>query len=200
MSVTTNIRIKIVLLMAKFQSCTVVKRKLWTEFGKYTPGETTIRETFHRFCETGTVEDRERPGRPSEITEEKIDEVAEVIENEPQSNVRSVATTCSISRTTAHRIMTEYLSLKPCKMQFVQELYEEDMQDRVEMCKTLIPMLEDNQIQQNLFFSDKATFYLNRLVNKHNVRYWSDTNPRVTIETVTKSLKLNVFCALSKIN
>ena len=72
------------------------------------------------------------------------------------------------------------------------------MQDRVEMCKTLIPMLEDNQIQQNLFFSDKATFCLNGLVNKHNVRYWSDTNPYVTIETVMRSPKLNVCCAMPK--
>ena len=196
MSVPTNIKIKIVLLMAKFESSTIVKRKLWTEFGKNTPGETTIREIFQRFCETGTVEDRERPGRPSEITEEKIDEVAEVIENEPQSSVRTVATACSIPRTTAHRIMTEHLSLKPYKVQFVQELYEEDMQDRVEMCKTLIPMLEDNQIQQTLFFSDEATFYLNGLVNKRNVRYWPDTNSHVTIETVMKSLKLNVWCAM----
>ena len=184
--------------MAKFESSTVVKRKLWTELGKNTPGETTIRETFQRFCETGTVEDRERPGRPSEITEEKIDEVAEVIENEPQSNVRFVATACPIPRTTAHRIISEHLSLKPYKVQFVQELYEEDMQDRVEMCKTLIPMLEDNQIQQNLFFSEEAILYLNELVNKHNVRYWSDTNPHVTIETVMKYPKLNVLCAMSK--
>ena len=143
MSVPTNIRIKIVLLMAKFESSTVVKQKLWTEFGKNTPGETTIRET-------GTVEDRERPGRLSEITEGKIDEVAEVIENEPQSSVKPVATACSIPRTTAHRIMTEHLSLKLYKVQFVQELYEEGMQDRVEMCRTLIKMLEDNEIQQNL--------------------------------------------------
>ena len=99
--------------MAKFESSTVVKRKLWAEFGKNTPGETTIRETFQRFCETGTVEDRERPGRPPEITEEKIDEVAEVIENEAQSSFRSVVTACSIPRTTAHRIRTEHLSLKP---------------------------------------------------------------------------------------
>ena len=94
--------------------------------------------------------------------------------------------------------MTEHLSLKRYKVQFVQELDEEDMQDRVEMCKTLIPMLENNQIQQNLFFSDEATFYLNGLVNKYNVRYWSDTNPHVTIETVMKSPKLNVCCAMSK--
>jgi hypothetical protein len=66
--------------------------------------------------------------------------------------------------------MTEYLSLKPYKVQFVQELHEEDLQDRVEMCATLIPMLE-NDIQRNLYFSDEATFYLHGLVNKHNIRY-----------------------------
>jgi hypothetical protein len=56
-------------------------------------------------------------------------------------------------------------------MNFVQQLYDEDLQDRVDMCKTLIPMLEDKDMQNNLFFSDEATFYLNGLVNKHNVRY-----------------------------
>ncbi len=48
------------------------------------------------------------------------------------------------------------------------------------------------------FFSDEATFYLNGLVNKHNIRYWSETNPHFTIETVMKSPKLNVWCAMSK--
>ncbi|CAF3484969.1 unnamed protein product [Rotaria socialis] len=137
--------------MAKFESSTVVKRKQWAEFGKNTPGETAIREIFQRFCEAGTVEDRERPGRPSEITEEKIDEVAEVIENEPQSSVRSVATACSIMK---------------------------------KICKTGLRY--------------EVTFYLNGLVNKHNVRYWPETNPHVTIETVMKSPKLNVWCAISK--
>ncbi|CAF4486600.1 unnamed protein product [Rotaria sp. Silwood2] len=186
--------------MVKFDSAVVVKRKLWAEFGKNTSGETCIRDTFQRFCETGTVEDRERSGRPSKITEEKIDEVSAVFESQPQSSVRSVARACSASRTTAHRIMTEHLSLKPYKAQFVQQLFEEDMQDRVEMCKTLTPMLEDNHIQQDLFSSDEATFYLNELVNKHNVRYWCETNPHVTIETVMQSPKVNVWCAMSKIN
>ena len=152
---------------------------------------------FFRPADVPTVEDRERPRRPSKITEEKIDEVREVRENEPQSCVRVVATACSIPPTTAYRIMTEYLFLKPCKVQFVQQLYEEDLQDRIEMCKTLIPMLQNKDIQGN-FFSDEATFYLNGLVNKHNGRYWSQDNPHVTIETVMKSPKLNVWCALSK--
>ncbi len=66
------------------------------------------------------------------------------------------------------------------------------------MCKTLMPMLEDNHIQENLFFSDQAIFYLNGSVNKDNVRYWSEINPHVTIETVMKSPKVNVWCAMSK--
>ena len=184
--------------MAKYESAAVVRRKLQIEFGRSTPSEGCITVTFQRFCETGTVEDKERSGRPSKITEEKIEEVCDVIENDPQSSVRTVAAACSIPTTTAHRIMTEYLLLRPYKMHFVQQLYEEDLQDRVDMCETLIPMLADKNMQNNLFFSDEATFYLNGLVNKHNVRYWSETNPHVAIETVMNCPKINVWCAMSK--
>jgi hypothetical protein len=198
MSVPTEIRIKIVLLMAKFESATVVKRKLQVEFGKNTPTEYCIRSTFERFCETGTVEDRPRSGRPTVITEEKVNQVNDVCENQPVSSVRSLAQACSIPRTTTHRIMTEYLLLKPYKVQFVQQLYEEDCQDRVEMCNILLPLLTDNNNKGNIFFSDEAAFHLNGLVNKHNVRYWSEENPHVTIKTVMQSPKINVWCAMSE--
>ena len=55
--------------MAKFDSTTVVRRKLWPEFGKNTPSLTCIEDAFKHFCEIGTVVDRERSGRPSEMTE-----------------------------------------------------------------------------------------------------------------------------------
>ncbi|CAF3386881.1 unnamed protein product [Rotaria socialis] len=119
--------------MVKFDSATVVQQKLRAEFGINTPGLTCIKDTFERFCETGTVEDRERSGRPSSISEETIDKVSDALKDKPQSSVRSVATDCSIPPTATHRIMTEYLALKPYKAQFVQQLYEEDLQDRVEM-------------------------------------------------------------------
>ncbi len=98
----TNIRIKIVFLMAKFESPIVVKRKLQVEFGKNTPSENCIKFTLQRFYETGTVEDRERSGRTSKITEEKVDEVHDVVGNESQSTILAVAIACSIPRTTAH--------------------------------------------------------------------------------------------------
>ncbi len=93
MSVPTNIRMKILLLMAKFELPTVVQRKLKAEFGKNAQKKDCIIATFQRFCETVTVEDRERAERSSKITEEKIEKVHDVIENQPQSSVRTIATT-----------------------------------------------------------------------------------------------------------
>ena len=49
---------------------------------------------------------------------------------------------CSISQTTAHRFITEHLSLTSYGSRFVQKFDEEDFQDQVEICKTLILMLE----------------------------------------------------------
>jgi len=80
----------------------------------------------------------------------------------------------------------------------IEQIYEEDMQDRVEMCRILIPMLEDSKIQENVFFSDEATFYSSAFVNKHNIRYRCETNPHATVETIMNSQKLNIWCALSK--
>ena len=75
MSVSIEIKIKIILLMAKFESGTIVKRKLQSDFGKSTPAEHGIRTMFGRFCEIGSVEDRSRSGRPTVINQEKVDEV-----------------------------------------------------------------------------------------------------------------------------
>ena len=99
--------------MAKFESLTVVQRKLKDEFGTQTPSLHCIKDTFEHFNETGTVEDRQRSGRPSVITEEKVEEVSHFCEAEPRSSVLTIAAACSIPKTTLHRVMTENLSLKP---------------------------------------------------------------------------------------
>ena len=72
---------------------------------------------------------------------------------------------------TVHRIMREHLLLKTYKEHFVQQLYEEDFQDRVDMCETLEPMLFNEHNEESFFFSDEAAFHLNGLINKHNARY-----------------------------
>ena len=137
------------------------------------------------------MEDRERSGRPSVITEETVEKVHYVCEAERRQSVRRVAAVCTIPKTTVHRTMRDHLLLKPYKGHFVQQLYEEDFQDRVDMCETLEPMLLNDHNEENFFFSDEAAFHLNGLINKHNVRYWYETNPNIQPETVMKSPKVN---------
>ncbi len=45
------------------------------KFGKNTLRKDCIKNTFECFCETGTVQNRKRSGRPSKIIEEKLDEI-----------------------------------------------------------------------------------------------------------------------------
>lgn len=70
---------------------------------------------------------------------------------EPQSSVRVIASLCSIPPTTARTIMTEYLLLKLHKVQFFQQSYEEDLNNRTEICQTLLLMLQNKGIKENFF-------------------------------------------------
>ena len=70
------------------------------------------------------MEDRERSGRPSVITEETVEKVHDVCEVEQRQSVRRVAAACTIPKSTVHRIMREHLLLKLYKGHFVQQLYE----------------------------------------------------------------------------
>ena len=61
------------------------------------------------------------------------------------------------------------------------------------------PLLTEHKNKNNVFCSDEAAAsYLNGLVNKHHVRYWSEENPRVTIEIVMQSAKAYVCCSMSE--
>ena len=86
------------------------------------------------------MEDRGRSGRPSVIPEETVEKVHYVCEAGRRQSVRTVAAACAIPKSTVHRIMREHLLLKPYKRHFVQQLYEEDFQDWVNMYETLEPM------------------------------------------------------------
>ena len=99
MPLALAIKIKVVLLMGKFESLTTVKRKSQDEFGKQTPSLNCIKDVFEPFTETGTVEDREGLRLLQKRQSKKF---------------------------TMYVIMRENLLLKPYRGHFVQQLYEED--------------------------------------------------------------------------
>jgi hypothetical protein len=194
---STQAKIQIVLLMAKLESPTRVIREMQRQGSNEVPERHAITSIYQKFLETGTVEDRSRPGRPSTVTDEMIELVETILEEEPLNTVRNVARTANLSKYQAHRIMRDILGLKPYMMHSTQFLYDEDRDLRVEMAEKLIPILEDLSNDGLIFFSDESTFYLSGLVNKHNCRFWSSSNQFVTVEEAMHSPKINVWCAMS---
>ena len=63
-----------------------------------------------------------------------------------------------MSQTTTYEIKTERLLLKPEKVQFVQQKYEEDFQDRVEMHQMLLPLLTEPRNKNNIFVRMRQPF------------------------------------------
>jgi hypothetical protein len=76
----------------------------------------------------------------------------------------------------------------------VQELSERDFNSRRNACEALLENVPEDAI---VFFSDEAHFHLSGCVNKHNMRYWADTNPRELHQRPLHSPKVTVWCAIS---
>ena len=92
MSTSISIRTNIVLLTVKFELTVIFRRTLQAEFGQDTSSEYTITRIYQRFCDTGTVKDRQRSRRPSStITEEKVDDVHDVCESKGNSLLQLLA-------------------------------------------------------------------------------------------------------------
>ena len=68
------------------------------------------------------------------------------------NSVRSVAREANISRYQTHRIIQDFIGYKPYMMHSVEQLYDEDMDLRVKMSEHLIPILEDQRNDGNIFF------------------------------------------------
>ena len=90
--------------MVKFESPTIVQRKLKAEVDKNAPKKDCIIANFVKLVRS---KNWKRSGRSSTITEEKIDEVHHVVEDQQRTDVRTVARACPSFRTTAHQIITK---------------------------------------------------------------------------------------------
>ena len=79
-------------------------------------------------------------------------------------------------------------------MAIAHELSERDFNSRRNACEVLLEVVSEDAI---VFFSDEAHFHLCESVNKQNMRYWADTNPRELHQRPLHSPKVTVWCAIS---
>lgn len=160
--------------------------------------KSTVVRTVQRFEETGSVKDRPKSGRPKVATsEENSLHVLQSFVEDPNISLRRVALAQDNSLGSASKIM-KINKWHLYKIHLHQELSEDDFDKRIEFCETMMAMIDDDpHLLNNIVFSDEATFELTGNVNRHNSRYWSDTNPHWMRQNQTQyPQKLNVWAGI----
>ena len=146
------------------------------------------------FRETGNTT-RRRSGVPRPVrTSENIEAVRVSLAKSPRCSARKHASALALSDRSLRRILHEDLHYHPYKMAIMHELSERDFTSRRNSCEALLENIPEDAI---VYFSDEAHFHLNGYVNKENMRYWAETNPRELHERPLHSPKVTVWCAIS---
>lgn len=160
--------------------------------------KSTVERTVKRFEETGDVKDRDRSGRPSTATNEdkSLDVLLSFIED-PHCSSRKAGQIHEMSKTSVLNILKKF-KFHPYKMTLVHELNEDDFDRRTQFCEDMMNRIDlDPDLPFNIVFSDEATFQLSGNCNRHNCRYWSDTNPFWMRESKTQyPQKINVWAGI----
>lgn len=160
--------------------------------------KSTVTKTLKRFNQTGSVKNQPKLGRPRTCTNEEnsLNILLDIVEN-PQTSVLQVALNHDMSRKSVQNILKR-AKYHPYKIHLVHELNEDDFDRRLQFCETMMTMIDANEnFVKRIVFSDEATFQLNGVVNRHNCRYWSDSNPHwmATVHTQHPQ-KVNVWAGI----
>lgn len=181
------------------ESIVVTQRQFRTRFNLNSPCRNTILKWVGQFRTTASALKKKPTGRPISVrTPANIERVQVAFLRSPKRSANRQSQTLAISRTSLQRILHKDLSLKPYKVQLVQELKDTDFAARLAFSNNFLDLLENNaDLSENLFTSDEAHFHMCGYVNKQNSRYWSQENPKEIHQTPLHSQKVTVWCAVS---
>ena len=153
-----KLRIRIVLLMAKFESPTQVQRALRSEGLKDIPSIQSINSLYGKFCEFGSVLDLQRCGRQRIPDEESTDLIMDILNENPKSTLNEISNAIGISKQTIRRRIKSDIGMYSYRIQIHQQLYDEDLDKRIEMAEILLPILKNPANKHFIFFQMKLRF------------------------------------------
>lgn len=191
-------RVEMVKLYFQNNSCARVTARLFNNaHPDKSVSDVYVGKLLQKFSATGSVcNKKHQPQRP--VRNEDV-EVAILghIALDPTTSTRRLSEASGVSRTSAMRILKSHKYF-PYKIRLVHELNDDDPDRRLQFCEEMSQRLIDNpDLLFNICFSDECTFYLNGAVNRHNCRYWDDSNPHLMQEVHTQHpQKLNVWCGI----
>ncbi|GAA54382.1 hypothetical protein CLF_102678 [Clonorchis sinensis] len=139
----------------------------------------TVTRLIAKFESTGSVLDFPGKGRKS-LSDERTPIVQNAVEQLQSQNtmasspITQVSQLTGIPRASVHRIMRCHLYLCPYHSTLLQNITEEDKEQRVTFANWL---LGNEEIVPNILWSDETNFSVDGIINKHHCVIWSREAP-----------------------
>ena len=160
----------------------VVRQRFAEKFpDKAVPHRNAVRNLVDKFRETGSVDDPECCGRPAKLSEEKLFDISNSIQQSPSISLRKLAQQHDIGLATAHKAFRRELKFFSYKIMAVQELKITDHEKRLRYCRWFNRFIEENtaDVLDVTFFTDEAWYHFSGYI--YNCR--SYLPPAFYIET-----------------
>ena len=182
------------------QTGSIASTRRWyaTTYGAAAPSRNSILRWYRRFLQNGTVADLPRSGRP-QADPQVVSRIEGAFHENPRLSLRVAERVLQVLRSTICDVLKKKLKMFPYKISFLQQLSTRVYGERLQWsqhCRT--EMEVDPQYLSRIVFSDECLFHTNGVVNKHNVRIWGTSNPKVVEEVPQNSEKVMVWCAMHK--
>ena len=175
------------------------RQRFRDDFKKDPPPRQTLVDWKNKLLETGSLVKRQPgQGRRRTVTGElNTQRVLQAIENDNTTSIRRLSDELDVPQTSIHRILKKS-HLHPYKPLYSQELFDGDDDRRLQFCEIMNDrFLHDPAFLRKLSFSDECVIHLTGSINKHNIHYWSNENPRVRIKNPGQTPAVTVWVCVS---
>jgi hypothetical protein len=160
------------------------------------PNKSTISRLLNRFRDTGSVQDRNRYGRPScQVTIRSLDDIRQPLLCSPRKSLRKPYLQSGLSYGSVRKA-TKILKIYPYRAHVMHELKEPEKEKRLQYSRWSEHFIQGGRDILGSFLS--WWFHLSGYINSQNSRIWSTENPHTFHERPLHSLKVGVWCAVSR--
>ena len=164
------------------------------------PSRRYINRLIQKFKKTGSIKNIPPPGRPkSQRCTENIIAVAQHFALNPSASPKRYSDETEIcSASTVRRILKLDIGWKPFKPKLIHKLDPLDFELRYYFCGRMLKAIgKDPDILSRMIFFDEVYIKLNGHVCTHNLNYWTDVQPNMTVERKSNSHGLMILIGIS---
>ncbi|KAJ8955885.1 hypothetical protein NQ318_005433 [Aromia moschata] len=131
----------------------------------------TVSKIEKQFRERGHAR-QVKKNPPNKLSDDQILDVMLMLEENPHTSSRQIASALYISHSPFLRVLTKN-QMHPYKLVPINELTEDDFDRRILFCEQMMQMIDDNTLQtENVLFSDESTFPLHGHFDATMARRW----------------------------